>query len=200
MSGRYPVQRLATDDDRDRITALMRSSVQEIFPRFYNERQTASAAVHIAHLDTTLIGDCTYFVHELDGDIVACGGWSRRGRLYTGSATQNGDDRLLDADTEAAHIRAMFVRADWTRRGLGRALLESSQAAARAEGFRTLDLMATLPGVPLYRSFGFRDVELSVINMPDGVTIDAVVMDRPVDPALPPNQLGLATANPQARG
>jgi GNAT superfamily N-acetyltransferase len=198
MIGWYPVQRLAPDFDAVRITALMVSSVLEIFPRFYNDRQTASAAVHIARLDLALIEDRTYFVHEIDGDVVACGGWSRRGRLYAGSVSQDGDDRLLDADTEAAHIRAMFVRADWTRRGLGRALLESSQAAARAGGFRTLDLMATLPGVPLYRSFGFRDVKLSAINMPDGVTIDAVVMDRPVDPALPPGQPALEAAN--ARG
>lgn len=198
MSGTYPMQRLATDDDADHITALMRSSVLEIFPRFYNGRQTASAAVHIAHLDLALIEDRTYFVHEIEGDIVACGGWSRRGRLYAGSVSQDGDDRLLDADVEAAHIRAMFVRADWTRRGLGRALLESSQAAARSAGFRMLDLMATLPGVPLYRSFGFRDVKLAAINMPDGVTIDAVVMDRPVDPALPPRRPTPETAN--ARG
>ena len=195
MSDRCPMQRLATPDDADRITALMRSSVLEIFPRFYNEHQTASAAVHIARLDLALIEDRTYLVHEIDGDIVACGGWSRWGRLYAGSASQDGDDRLLDPDAEAAHVRAMFVRADWTRRGLGRALLESSQAAARAAGFRMLDLMATLPGVPLYRSFGFRDVELSVINMPDGVTIDAVVMDRPIDPALLPSQPALEIAN-----
>jgi GNAT superfamily N-acetyltransferase len=89
--------------------------------------------------------------------------------------------RLLDPRTEAAHVRAMFVHGDWTRRGLGRTILESSRVAARAEGFQVLDLMATLPGVPLYRSFGFRDVEASVIAMPDGVTVDAIVMERPID-------------------
>ena len=52
----------------------------------------------------------------------------------------------------------MFVRGDWTRRGLGRAILESCERAARAEGFTTLVLMATLPGEPLYRAFGFREV------------------------------------------
>ena len=198
MSDRCPMQRLATPDDADRITALMRSSVLGIFPRFYNERQTASAAVHIARLDLALIEDRTYFVHEIDGDMVACGGWSRRGRLYAGSVSQDGDDRLLDPDAEAAHIRAMFVRADWTRRGLGRALLESSQAAARAWGFRMLDLMATLPGVPLYRSFGFRDLRIAAINMPDGVTVDAVVMARPVDPAVRTDRPAPETAD--ARG
>lgn len=198
MSDRCPMQRLATPDDADRITALMRSSVLGIFPRFYNERQTASAAVYIARLDLALIEDRTYFVHEIDGDMVACGGWSRRGRLYAGSVSQDGDDRLLDPDAEAAHIRAMFVRADWTRRGLGRALLESSQAAARAWGFRMLDLMATLPGVPLYRSFGFRDLRIAAINMPDGVTVDAVVMARPVDPAVRTDRPAPETAD--ARG
>ena len=161
----------------------MRVSVEEIFPRFYDERQTASAAVHIAHIDTRLLEDRTYFVHEADGEIVACGGWSRRGLLYMGSGRSDGDDRLLDPTSDAAHVRAMFVRSDWTRRGLGRAILEASQDAARAEGFTMLDLMATLPGVPLYRSFGFRDVEETEITMPDGVTIAGLLMDRPVDPA-----------------
>ena len=199
MSSSYPTQRIATESDAARIAALMRSSVLDLFPRFYNQRQTASAAEHIAHLDRLLIEDGTYFVHEIDGEIVACGGWSRRGRLFAGCAANDDDQRLLDPAIEAAHIRAMFVRADWTRRGLGRALLESSRAAAKAEGFGMLDLMATLPGVPLYRSFGFRDVELFVINMPDGVTIDAVRMDRPIDGTAPSRERGLAEAGP-ARG
>ena len=175
------VQRAATTDDAEQIAALMRASVLALFPAYYSERETASAAIHIAHVDEALLADGTYFVHEVDGQIVACGGWSRRGRLYMGSGTQDGDDRLLDPCTEAAHIRAMFVHGDWTRRGLGRAILESSREAASAEGFQMLDLMATLPGVPLYQSFGFREVEPSVIAMPDGVTVAAMVMDRPIN-------------------
>lgn len=181
MSVDTRVQRVATTDDADAIGALMRLSVLALFPAYYDERQTASAAIHIAHVDEVLLADGTYFVHEVDEEIVACGGWSRRGLLYMGSVSQAGDDRLLDPRTEAAHIRAMFVRSDWTRRGLGRAILDSSRAAAQAEGFQMLDLMATLPGAPLYRSFGFRDVEPSVITMPDGVSIDSIVMDRPMD-------------------
>jgi GNAT superfamily N-acetyltransferase len=160
----------------------MRASVLELFPRFYDDRQTASAAVHIAHVDPALVADGTYFVHGVGDKIVACGGWSRRGRLYTGSGDQAGDDRLLDPGSEAAHIRAMFVRPDWTRRGLGRAILEAGRDAARSEGFHRLDLMATLPGVALYRAFGFRDIEPAVLTMPDGVTIDAIAMERPINP------------------
>jgi hypothetical protein len=44
-------QRLALESDAPRISVLMRASVLELFPRFYDEQQTASAAVHIAQLD-----------------------------------------------------------------------------------------------------------------------------------------------------
>jgi N-acetylglutamate synthase-like GNAT family acetyltransferase len=120
-------------------------------------------------------------VHDVDGAIVACGGWSKRDRLYTGSGEGAADARLLDPATEPARVRAMFVRGDWTRRGLGRAILESCEAAAREAGFHTLALMATLPGVPLYRSFGFIAVEETTVTMPDGVWIACLAMQRPID-------------------
>jgi GNAT superfamily N-acetyltransferase len=129
-----PPQRLALATDAPRISQLMQASVLELFHRFYDQQQTASAAVHIAHLDLPLIEDGTYFVHEANGEIVACGGWSRRAKLYTGSGDQQDDNRQLDPRTEAARVRAMFVRGDWTRRGLGRAILEACERAARAEG------------------------------------------------------------------
>ena len=142
-------QRLAVVDDAARIQALMRTSARELFPRFYDARQAASAVLHIAQLDMWLIEDGTYFVHEANGELVACGGWSRRAKLYADGGEQPGDERLLDPAVEPARVRGMFVRGDWTRRGLGRAILESCERAARAEGFQSLVLMATLPGEPL---------------------------------------------------
>jgi GNAT superfamily N-acetyltransferase len=173
-------QRLAVAGDAQRIQALMRSSAQALFPRFYDARQTASAVVHIARLDMTLIEDGTYFVHEAGGEIVACGGWSRRARLYADGGELPGDERLLDPAVEPARVRAMFVRGDWTRRGLGRALLEACERAAAAEGFQSLVLMATLPGEPLYRAFGFEEVGRSMVAMPDGVETAAIEMRRPI--------------------
>lgn len=164
------------------ISALMQTSAQELFPKFYDERETASAVVSIANLDPLLIEDGTYFVYDAGGEVVACGGWSRRAKLYTGSGSRDDDERLLDPATEAARVRAMFVRSDWTRRGLGRMILDASRDAARAEGFSALILMATLPGEPLYRAFGFREVERVLVPMEDGTRIGGVVMDRPIDP------------------
>ncbi|MEX2612367.1 MAG: GNAT family N-acetyltransferase [Gaiellaceae bacterium] len=176
-----PTLRVATPDDEVAIDALMKESAAALFPLFYDERQSASAVRYVAQVDPMLLADGTYFVLESGDDIVACGGWSRRDRLYTGSGDSKDDARALDPSSEPARVRAMFVRADWTRRGLGRRILEECEAAARREGFRELALVATLPGVPLYLAYGFRRVEDTEVTMPDGVTIACVSMDKPID-------------------
>ena len=131
-----PVLRIATPADATVIDELMKASTREIFPAFYDEVQTASAVTHIAHVDPMLLEDGTYFALEAEGELVACGGWSRRDKLFSGEAAQEGRARLLDPGTEPARVRAMFVRGDRTRRGLGTRILEACEDAARAEGLR----------------------------------------------------------------
>ncbi len=157
----------------------MRASILALFPAFYDAAHVESAARYIGELDMALIEDGTYYVHEAGGEIVACGGWSRRNRLYTGSGASGDDGRLLDPATEPARVRAMFVRGDWTRRGLGRAILERCERDAAAEGFTTLALMATLAGEPLYRAYGFREVDRTMVRLPDGTELAGAAMERP---------------------
>ena len=175
-----PQLRLARIEEAEEIDALMKASTAALFPAFYDAAQTAAAVRFIASVDRTLIADGTYFVIEADGELVACGGWSRRDKLYTGSGDAATDARLLDPATEPARVRAMFVRGDWTRRGLGTLILEACEAAARAEGFRRLALVATLPGVPLYERFGFIATADNPVTMPDGTTIAGLAMERPL--------------------
>ena len=172
--------RLARREDADAIDALMKASIADLFPAFYDERQTASSIVHVGSVDRMLIDDGTYFVIDEDRDLVACGGWSRRDKLYTGSGEGATDARRLDPATEPARVRAMFVRGDRTRRGLGTRILEACEAAARAEGFRDLALLATLPGVPLYQRFGFELIERSEIPLEDGVMVEVAAMTMPI--------------------
>jgi GNAT superfamily N-acetyltransferase len=174
--------RLATLDDADEIDALMKASIRDIFPSFYDAQQTASSMTHIASVDRMLIEDGTYFVIQDDGEIVACGGWSMRDKLYTGSGPGGSDARALDPRAEPARVRAMFVRADRARRGLGTRILIACEDAARAAGFRTLALMATLPGVKLYERYGFEPIEQTTIRLPDGVTLETVAMRKTVEP------------------
>jgi GNAT superfamily N-acetyltransferase len=165
------VLRVATPHHASRVEALMKESVAEIFPRYYDKRQVASSVRYIAEVDRMLLEDGTYFVLEINGEFVACGGWSRRDRLCTGSGESEGDSRILDTATESANVRAMFVRSDWTRRALGRRVIKECEAAARREGFGQLALGATPPGVPLYLACGFEAVEEGEITLSDGVRL-----------------------------
>jgi GNAT superfamily N-acetyltransferase len=176
-----PVLRLAAIGEAEQIDALMKASIRDLFPSFYDAAQTEASVRYVGEVDRTLIEDGTYFVIEADGELVACGGWSRRDKLYTGSGVAAGDARLLDPAREPARVRAMFVRSDWTRRGLGKRILEACEDAARAEGFRTLALMSTLPGKPLYERFGFRIIQDAVdIPLPNGLTIGGAAMEKPI--------------------
>ena len=173
-----PTLRVATLEDEDAVESLMKASAKALFPLFYDERQAASAVEYVAQADPLLLRDGTYFVLESDGEMVACGGWSRRDRMHTGSGDSDDDARLLDPTTEPARVRAMFVRGDWTRRGLGRRILEACEAAARREGFSRTVLNATLAGLPLYEAYGFEATGDLVVTMPDGVGIPCVAMER----------------------
>jgi GNAT superfamily N-acetyltransferase len=175
--------RVAVASDAPAISALMESSIRAIFPASYDARQVESSVRYIGHLDMQLIEDGTYFVHEADGEIVSCGGWSRRNKLFAGPDASDDDNRLLDPASEPARVRAMFVRGDWTRRGLGRQIHEASEEAARAEGFTRLALGATLAGLPLYLAFGFEEVGRSEVPLPDGVEVTVVAMEKTIGPS-----------------
>ena len=170
--------RLAELPEVPRLDELIRHSARELSRGHYTPEEIESAVRHVFGVDTTLVRDRTYYVIEAEGAPVACGGWSRRGALYGGDQRRVGEVPLLDPSRDPARIRAFFVAPAWARRGLGRALLEVCTLAAAAEGFRALELMATLPGVPLYSACGFAKVEDVRDRLPDGVELSFVRMRR----------------------
>jgi GNAT superfamily N-acetyltransferase len=79
---------------------------------------------------------CRPFVAEADGAIVG-----------TGVTTVNGT---------VGWIGTIWVEPSWRGKGLGKALTAATIEAAEAAGCRTLVLVATEAGQPLYERFGFR--------------------------------------------
>lgn len=130
-------------------------------------------------LDRQLVRDGTYFIVETEGRIAGCGGWSRRGTLYGGDHTSGRDPALLDPATDPARVRAMYTHPDYTRRGVGRLILELCETAARAEGFSRLELMATLSGRALYSTCGYRDIE-AIEDARGGVPVPLVRMGKAI--------------------
>lgn len=173
--------RLATVADLPALRELIPLSARELSRGFYSPEQIESAIRFVFGPDSRLISDRTYFVAETDGGLIACGGWSRRRTLYGGDQMKTEADPLLDPGTEAARIRAFFVHPAFARRGLGAAILAACMDAARAAGFRRLELAATLPGVPLYEAFGFEALERLEASLPDGVRLPIVRMERALD-------------------
>lgn len=171
--------RLATREDVPALEEVLRASVLGLGSADYTAEQNASALAHMYGMDTRLIDDGTYFaVEDSTGAIVACGGWSRRRTLFGGDRFSDRSDDRLDPAVDSARIRAFFVRPEAARRGLGRLLMDECERAARREGFRKMELMATLTGIPLYERGGFRAEERTEIELPDGVRFPLVRMTK----------------------
>ena len=163
--------RPACRDDIPRMEALIRRSGIELSRGFYTPEQAAAVTQHVFGVDTQLVQDQTYFVIERDGELLACGGWSKRATLFGADRTKQGADPLLDPATEPARIRAFFVDPAVPRQGLGRRLMDHCEAEAARAGFTVMELAATMPGVPLYRACGFEVVENFSLALPDGVSV-----------------------------
>ncbi|HET9443952.1 MAG TPA: hypothetical protein VFO65_11550 [Acidimicrobiales bacterium] len=101
MTPDMPTCRLATLADLPALEPLVRAAIDELQKGFLDEAQIASSHA-IMGVDTQLIDDGTYFVVELEGRVVGCGGWSRSATLYGGSHSGGRDAALLDPATDAA--------------------------------------------------------------------------------------------------
>ena len=173
--------RLATAEDLPALRALIPLSARALSRGYYTEEQTEGAIRYVFGPDSRLIADGTYFAAEEDGKLTGCGGWSRRRTLFGGDQMKSAEDPLLDPATEAARIRAFFVHPMFARRGVGSAILGACMDAARAAGFRRMELASTLPGVPLYEAFGFEKREPIEVPLPGGVVLPVIRMERALD-------------------
>jgi GNAT superfamily N-acetyltransferase len=178
--------RLALEADLPALDALMNASIRELQAPFLSPDQVA-ASFSIMGLDSQLVADRTYFVVEAEtgvigmgGRIAGCGGWSRRATLFGGDHSANRDAALLDPAVDAARVRAMYTHPGFTRRGVGRMILDACEAAAAAEGFAACELAATLAGEPLYRACGYRQIERFSAETPQGVSVPLVRMGKPL--------------------
>lgn len=162
--------------DLPALTALMEAAIAEMQRAFLDAAQIAASRA-IMGLDTQLVDDGTYFVVEQDGIAAGCGGWSRRATLYGGDRTPGRDAALLDPAADPARVRAMYTHPRFARRGVGRLIIGLCEAAARAEGFAKVELMATLAGEPLYRACGYTPVE-RLVDGRGGVDVPLVRMAK----------------------
>lgn len=177
MSEDYRIRR-ATLDERPALERLIAESARGLSREDYSGEQIEAAIAAVFGVDTDLIRDGTYYVAEAAGELIGCGGWSRRRTLFGGDRYAARDSGELDPAAEAAKIRAFFVHPAWARRGVGGRILAACERDAKAYGFRSLELMATLPGVKLYAARGYEAGERVALQLGGGVTVEFVPMRK----------------------
>jgi GNAT superfamily N-acetyltransferase len=171
--------RLATLAELPELERLMDASIRTFLGARLDAAQV-EASFDIMGVDTQLVVDGTYFVIECGDRIVGCGGWSRRATMFGGDHTAGRDTRLLDPAAEPARVRAMYTHPDFARRGVGRLVLSLCEAAAAREGFRSLELVATVAGEPLYLACGYVLGERINVPTSKGVTIPLARMTKSI--------------------
>ena len=183
------VVRAAMREDSPVLRQLIDASVRRLQAAYYTPRQIELALQSVYGIDTQLIADGTYFAAEVIANpaaycakrlIVGCGGWSKRRTLFGGDQWSAREDDLLDPARDAAKIRAFFVHPDWARRGIGTMILDACEAAAKAAGFKRLEMGATLSGVPFYRTKGYAAIENVDVRLGDDEAFPIVRMGKEI--------------------
>lgn len=164
--------------DMSSLETLIALSVRGLSAKDYSSEQIEAALHGAFGVDSDLIRDGTYFVAEAKGELIGCGGWSKRKTLFGGDKYASRDSGELDPQFDPAKIRAFFIHPTRARQGIGRAILIKCEANAREHGFRSLELMATLPGLKFYATLGFEGAKPINYELAPGLTIRFVPMRK----------------------
>ena len=172
--------RKALGSDRAALEKLIEESVRGLSGEDYDARQIELSIRTVFGVDTELIADETYFIAEAEsGALAGCGGWSKRKTLYGASVyAESRDSELLDPASDAAKIRAFFIHPDFARKGVGTLILDACEREAKAHGFKSAEMMATLPGVKLYAARGYTKGEEVKVAVGENVDIICIKMRK----------------------
>jgi N-acetylglutamate synthase-like GNAT family acetyltransferase len=171
--------RKASLEDIEVLEILIQLSAKSINSSYYSDDEIKAALGTAWCVDKQLILDQTYWVVEnTNGVIVGCGGWSKRNLLFGKNDAINTAENELIPGVDSARIRAFFVHPGYARKGIGKKLLEKCEAEAEANGFKSLELVATLSGEKLYASQGYIAKRFYEVDLGNGITNKVVSMKK----------------------
>jgi len=156
-------------DDADAVGLLLRATYPVHFAEAYRPDLLTAALPLMTQPNPRLLASGTFYVAVLQaGDLVGCGGWTFE-RPGGGEPSEG-----------LGHVRHFATHPQWSRRGIGRAILARCFRDARARGLTRLECYSSLVAEEFYRAMGFTAIRRIDIELNDQVTFPAIVMRRDI--------------------
>lgn len=151
----------ATTADAAEIWEVRTAAISALCPGHYPNQTVidwAAVPLHQGFID--LLTEVPFFVGRTQSQIVACG--------------------FLDVGR--ARVEGMFVRPEFTRRGIARSILQLIERAAREAAVPRLTLDATLNAAAFYERQGYTALSSGTWRHPAGFKIACVHMQKDLSP------------------
>ncbi len=158
----------ATPADLAETDALFARAYPVLLKPDYPPSVLVTALPIISRAQPKLLASGTFYVARLDGAIVGAGGWTP------------GAPGGARSQRAVGHIRHVVTDQDYTRRGVGRAIMARIFETAMAAGMGELKCQATITAVPFYKSMGFNVLGDITVPLRPGIDFPAVAMARPL--------------------
>lgn len=165
--------RKATSDDRETLRSMQALSMRVLATPFYGVG-TIEAFIAMGTMDDALLEEGTYYLAEIDDQLVGSGGWSTQSPGY---AVVLQRQPANDTDIKA-RVRSVYVHPLFARQGIARTLMERIEADIARAGFDTGYLGATLCGLPLYRRLGWHGSLPLVLQLPGNENLVGINMAK----------------------
>lgn len=161
--------RVATPADGRAVGALLRASYPVLMRAGYDEAVLKGALPLMTRANPTLLSSGTYYVAETgSGLMVGCGGWTRE-RPGTGEVLP-----------QLGHIRHFATHPDWIGRGIGRAIHDRCEEAARSAGVTRFECYASRNAAGFYAALGFSALREIAVPMGPDLAFPSVLMARTI--------------------
>ena len=171
--------RRARSADAGYIRALQAAAFRIGTRSDYDPGEVESLLTYAGTLEPGLIEDGTYFVAEIEGEIVASGGWSARTAEYQ-SFVRSG----MPAPAGSGIIRGVYVDPAYASTGLARRIVDMIEDDIAASGYNGAYIATTYTGMAFFTSAGFKPCNLLSLAFPDGHELHGVAMLKPLSPSV----------------
>lgn len=160
--------RATTVADTSGVEALLCRSYPALMADAYEAGVLAQALPMMTRANPSLLASGTYYLVEIDGLVVGCGGWTF------------GEPGSGRTEPGLAHLRHFAVCPDRGRRGIGRTLYEKCLATAVQAGVARFQAFSSRNAEAFYAGMGLKRRGEIRIPMGPALSFPAVLMEGPL--------------------